>query len=80
VNHQTRFANYLSPFVQHLRAALSALFCWRHAFGQIVMLLFHGVPDEVHPWGTHTPPEMFRGRAQKIDQNPMILVLKGIRS
>jgi peptidoglycan/xylan/chitin deacetylase (PgdA/CDA1 family) len=27
--------------------------------GRIVVLQFHGVPDEAHPW-VHTPPEMFR--------------------
>jgi peptidoglycan/xylan/chitin deacetylase (PgdA/CDA1 family) len=27
--------------------------------GHIVVLQFHGVPDEAHPW-VHTPPEMFR--------------------
>jgi len=27
--------------------------------GRIVILQFHGVPDEAHPW-VHTPPEMFQ--------------------
>jgi peptidoglycan/xylan/chitin deacetylase (PgdA/CDA1 family) len=27
--------------------------------GRIVVLQFHGVPDEAHPW-VHTPPDMFR--------------------
>jgi peptidoglycan/xylan/chitin deacetylase (PgdA/CDA1 family) len=27
--------------------------------GRVVVLQFHGVPDEVHPW-VHTPPAMFR--------------------
>jgi peptidoglycan/xylan/chitin deacetylase (PgdA/CDA1 family) len=36
--------------------------------GEIIVLQFHGVPDEKHPW-VNTPPEMFRQYMQYLTQN-----------
>ncbi len=35
--------------------------------GTFVVLQFHGVPDEAHPW-VHTPPEMFRQYMQHLKE------------
>jgi peptidoglycan/xylan/chitin deacetylase (PgdA/CDA1 family) len=35
--------------------------------GRIVVLQFHGVPDEAHPW-VHTPPDMFRRYMEHLAQ------------
>ncbi len=36
--------------------------------GNIVVLQFHGVPDETHPW-VHTPPERFREYVAYLKEN-----------
>jgi peptidoglycan/xylan/chitin deacetylase (PgdA/CDA1 family) len=36
--------------------------------GKIVVLQFHGVPDEAHPW-VHTPPERFREYMAYLKEN-----------
>ncbi|MEZ5398080.1 MAG: polysaccharide deacetylase family protein [Bryobacteraceae bacterium] len=41
----------------------NVLAAWRP--GKIVVLQFHGVPDEAHPW-VHTPPEMFRRYMERL--------------
>jgi peptidoglycan/xylan/chitin deacetylase (PgdA/CDA1 family) len=33
--------------------------------GRIVVLQFHGVPDEAHPW-VHTPPDLFRRYMERL--------------
>ncbi len=38
------------------------------ADGGIVVLQFHGVPDEAHPW-VHTPPESFRRYMRYLKEN-----------